>query len=209
MTSNKEQLILEAALKLFKEKGFSAVKINDIAKEAGVGKGTIYEYYSSKEELLLKACCSVCSKLDEKVEAVFQTENIDNPVKIIYFSLTTVLTELLNKGAAENKLFHEMLSLSHGKPELRVQMQQEFKKKINQWREYSLLDYQRGLDAGLFRYIEKPQDLAEFIVATIDGLIWQMQWQDEEKLQDQAHRMASVYCQLLLKDPTTLGDLLK
>ncbi len=43
--------ILEAALKLFVEKGFRATKMEDIAREAGVTKGTPYLYYENKEEI--------------------------------------------------------------------------------------------------------------------------------------------------------------
>jgi AcrR family transcriptional regulator len=41
--------ILEAALKVFAQKGFAAARMDDIAKEAGVTKGTIYLYFENKE----------------------------------------------------------------------------------------------------------------------------------------------------------------
>jgi len=43
--------ILHAAAKVFAEKGVVKTKMVDIAAEAGIGKGTIYEYYRSKEEI--------------------------------------------------------------------------------------------------------------------------------------------------------------
>lgn len=43
--------ILEAALDLFAEKGFAATKLTEVAKHAGVSKGTVYLYYDSKEAL--------------------------------------------------------------------------------------------------------------------------------------------------------------
>jgi AcrR family transcriptional regulator len=43
--------ILEAALTCFKERGFAATRLEDVAARAGVTKGTIYLYYPSKEEL--------------------------------------------------------------------------------------------------------------------------------------------------------------
>ncbi len=45
------QELLDAALALFVEKGFAATRIDDVAQRAGVSKGTLYLYYSSKEEL--------------------------------------------------------------------------------------------------------------------------------------------------------------
>jgi AcrR family transcriptional regulator len=47
----KRELILDTALDLFVQKGYLDTKIIDIANAAGIGKGTIYEYFSSKEEL--------------------------------------------------------------------------------------------------------------------------------------------------------------
>ncbi len=45
--------ILEAALDLFAEKGFHATSVDQIAKRAGVSKGLTYNYFKSKEELLI------------------------------------------------------------------------------------------------------------------------------------------------------------
>lgn len=44
--------MLDAALAVFGEKGFAATKVDDIARRAGVSKGTVYLYFSSKEALL-------------------------------------------------------------------------------------------------------------------------------------------------------------
>ena len=43
--------ILTAALKTFSFKGFAATKLDEVAKEAGVSKGTLYLYFESKESL--------------------------------------------------------------------------------------------------------------------------------------------------------------
>jgi AcrR family transcriptional regulator len=45
------QEILEAALAVFAEKGFAAARMDDIARRAGVTKGTIYLYFDGKEAL--------------------------------------------------------------------------------------------------------------------------------------------------------------
>jgi AcrR family transcriptional regulator len=44
--------IRAAALDVFAAKGFAAARLDDIAKQAGVAKGTIYLYFASKEDLL-------------------------------------------------------------------------------------------------------------------------------------------------------------
>jgi len=50
----KQNLILDAAFELILEKGYSNTKIIDIANKAGIGKGTFYEYFESKEALVLE-----------------------------------------------------------------------------------------------------------------------------------------------------------
>jgi len=47
----RKTMILQAAGKIFIAKGFEGTKIEDIAKEAGIGKGTVYEYFESKQQL--------------------------------------------------------------------------------------------------------------------------------------------------------------
>ncbi len=49
----KHEKILRAALKVFSDRGMTEFKMIDVARAAGIGKGTIYEYFSSKEELIV------------------------------------------------------------------------------------------------------------------------------------------------------------
>jgi AcrR family transcriptional regulator len=51
--------ILEAALKVFLEKGFHTANVSDVAAEAGVSQGTIYWYFDSKDALFQAALLSV------------------------------------------------------------------------------------------------------------------------------------------------------
>lgn len=54
-TKTPQQLdkMLDAAARLFGAKRFHEVRMEDIASEAGVGKGTLYRYFSDKDELYL------------------------------------------------------------------------------------------------------------------------------------------------------------
>lgn len=51
--NNKAEIIINAALTVFAENGFSKTKISEIAELAGVADGTVYEYFENKEDLLL------------------------------------------------------------------------------------------------------------------------------------------------------------
>jgi len=50
-TARKEQTILEAASRVFARRPFHEVLIDDIASDARIGKGTIYRYFETKDEL--------------------------------------------------------------------------------------------------------------------------------------------------------------
>ena len=47
--------LIAAALELFVQRGFSATRLDDVAKQAGVSKGTLYLYFDSKEALFKAA----------------------------------------------------------------------------------------------------------------------------------------------------------
>jgi AcrR family transcriptional regulator len=52
VVSDKREAILDAALELFVERGFFGTAVPEIADRAGVGAGTIYRYFDSKEALV-------------------------------------------------------------------------------------------------------------------------------------------------------------
>jgi len=52
--NDKYHLILEAAVKVFAEQGFSQSTISQIAREAGVADGTIYLYFKNKDDILVQ-----------------------------------------------------------------------------------------------------------------------------------------------------------
>ncbi|MBM3157205.1 MAG: TetR/AcrR family transcriptional regulator [Chloroflexi bacterium] len=53
ITEYRQRQILDAALTVFSKKGYGEATIPDIAREAGVAVGTIYNYYESKRDLLV------------------------------------------------------------------------------------------------------------------------------------------------------------
>lgn len=85
--NSKREMILEAAFNLFINKGYWDTKIIDIADAAGIGKGTVYEYFESKDAIFFE---------------LFQTKvaaGYDN------------LSELLNKDISCEKKIKEYLDI--------------------------------------------------------------------------------------------------
>ena len=75
----KKKKILQAAMKMFAQKGIVKAKMIDIAKEAGIGKGTIYEYYQSKEEIFEDAFHHFTEQADTEIaKRLFK---LDDPIE--------------------------------------------------------------------------------------------------------------------------------
>jgi AcrR family transcriptional regulator len=65
-----------AALELFAEKSFESVSVSEIARAAGIGKGTVYEYFDSKEELILHTIVVWIEEMEVRAERVLDgTQN--------------------------------------------------------------------------------------------------------------------------------------
>ena len=104
------QRLLEIAIKLFSEKGFSGTSLDEIVNGAGINKRMVYHYFGNKEKLYQEALLAEYSKL-EILE--IKTLNLGDPIgKIVtdivatYFSflqanpefVQLILWENLNKG---------------------------------------------------------------------------------------------------------------
>jgi AcrR family transcriptional regulator len=68
--SERLRAILDAALEEFFEQGFAAARLDSIAERAGVGKGTVYLYFDSKEALFEEAARSIIAPVIERVEGL-------------------------------------------------------------------------------------------------------------------------------------------
>lgn len=75
-TQLRRKQIIDAAMELFDQNGYSNTKISDITKKAGISKGLTYRYFTSKEEIVtavldrVDACITECANVEDAVEAI-------------------------------------------------------------------------------------------------------------------------------------------
>ncbi len=72
--ASRKDIILQKAAILFKEKGFKAASMRELAEVVGVEAASLYNHIKSKNELLHEICFSVANKYNEKLE---QIESMD------------------------------------------------------------------------------------------------------------------------------------
>jgi AcrR family transcriptional regulator len=66
----RRQAILEAAIGVFVTQGFAAAKLDDVAAQAGVAKGTIYLHFKDKQDLFEQMVQATVSPVIERLEAL-------------------------------------------------------------------------------------------------------------------------------------------
>jgi AcrR family transcriptional regulator len=85
---NKREILIETAIKLFVENGFHGTATAKIAKEAGVANGTLFQYFKTKEDLILAIFIIIKDEMafHESVEEVKNVkETIQNQVTSLLF----------------------------------------------------------------------------------------------------------------------------
>ena len=83
--------ILDATDRLLARFGYRKMTVEDIANEAGIGKGTIYLHFSSKEEVVLSHVDRIVDRLKEQHLAVIARSEITAPERIRQMLLARVL----------------------------------------------------------------------------------------------------------------------
>jgi len=82
--------LFRAALKLFADKGFAETTVEDITNVADVGKGTFFNYFPSKEHILIAFTDMQLSKLQATVD---QMRERPEPMRSFFRSMTLRMTE--------------------------------------------------------------------------------------------------------------------
>lgn len=68
--AEKRQVIMQAAITVFSHKGYAGATMEDVATQAGLGKGTLYLYFASKEDLLKEILSTGLESLYEGFQTI-------------------------------------------------------------------------------------------------------------------------------------------
>jgi AcrR family transcriptional regulator len=87
---NIKDIILDAADRLLARYGYKKMTIEDLAHEVGIGKGTIYLHFRSKEEIVLSHIDRIVRRVIERLEAIAAGDAAP-PVKLRKILITRVM----------------------------------------------------------------------------------------------------------------------
>jgi AcrR family transcriptional regulator len=112
--------IIRAALSLFSERGVTATTVEDITNSADVGKGTFFNYFPCKEDILAHLCKLQMGKIRQFVsEAVLSAEPMDR----VLYNLALIVTEEFGRSPA---LLQSILASLFSSESAREQMASDF-----------------------------------------------------------------------------------
>lgn len=100
--------IVEAARICFINNGFGATRIDDVAKGAGVSKGTVYLYFESKEALFEAVICANLSPVVDSVIAAIEADPNTPAAEQLRFCARTMYREMV--GTERRKLMHLVIA---------------------------------------------------------------------------------------------------
>ena len=116
---DKERLMYGAVVKMVQE-GFdmNSIKVSDITKRAGIGKGTAYEYFGSKEEIIVKALLYDTFSHLKKIDSLLEEKN-DFSDK--YYILMNYLEDNISQVRSAGNIF----KIFAGAPEAQENMKRQ------------------------------------------------------------------------------------
>lgn len=154
--------LLDAALELFVEKGFTATRAEEVAARAGVSKGTLFLYFQSKEELFKAVVRENISGRFKEWNEEFETFE-GTAAEMLSYCMTSWWERVgATRASGITKL---MMSEAGNFPEITAFYQQEV---IQPGQTLIRRIMQRGIDRGEFR----PMDLDYAIYSVIAPMIF-------------------------------------
>ena len=161
----KRQEILEAAIAVFLEKGYHGAKMADIAVAASMGKGTLYEYFPTKEALPKEIFTLFFAGLDDQLAQLQQSKQ--GPIDIIVAGIQLSLADM-DEFAAVMPLCFELLGSKALNESLGLS--EYFEGWLEQLNQFFVATLVAGQESGQITPDLNAKAFARMLVSTVDGM---------------------------------------
>ncbi len=139
----RRQLILDAAIQVFAEKGFHQATMDDVAERAELGKGTLYYYFHSKDEILLQLLENNTREFfDEILHSVTAEKNLIQMIRKVLLFYASYFSE-------HRLFFNIYFPFESGQIQLKSPQFQKFRQTYREFR--------KPLEEVLFRQFRKEK----------------------------------------------------
>ena len=155
---------MDAAMKVYTQKGYSSARMNDIVKESGLSKGAIYHHYEGKKDVFL----ALIEHWETQTFPDFYRSN--GKIRTAADTLRDFASEILKVFHSRSYVFHaevEFWSLSNQDDEVRKRSQELYEKIINLFE----LVINKGIRENEFIVVDS-RITAIYILSVFQGINW-------------------------------------
>lgn len=157
--------ILRAARSVFVERGFLAARVEDIARRAGLSKGAVYFYFSSKRELFMAL---VAEEHENTYSFLDSAETDDRPAVVKLLDLGQKYLDYFAGLKSPPRFFLMMTEMAVRDEEIREECQAVH----HRFTDACTRILAQGMDEGAFRKGD-PIAMSQMLKALIDGMAGQ------------------------------------
>lgn len=189
-----KQEILSAALKLFSEKGFYNVSMQQIAEEAEFAVGTLYKYFKSKDELFNKLLDNSAEQILNEFTEILNAQG-NEVQRLAHFFRNMPLFHQQHKEII--KLYVSVFGIrDSGLSGMKDHRADNVHKNLNS----SIAGLvKQGIDKGLFRAVD-PEMASEAINSTLEAIIFDIAESDKQaEIAERFSKAEQLFLEGLLK----------
>lgn len=163
---DKRQAILDAAEKTFGANGYAAATMEQIAADAGISKGSIYNYFRSKQDLFMELFAQSVATDEAQVDTLL---NRPIPASRKIEALLDIWFKSFEHYERIGALFLEYWATA-AREDREGRLAASFQEMYARWRERIAAIITQGIDSGQFRRELDIQWVTTAITAMLDGL---------------------------------------
>jgi len=167
----KKQEILKAAIRIFAQNGVVQTKMTDIAAAAGIGKGTIYEYFRSKEDIFADAYGHIFLETEQRIGKVLESR-IPPEEKLRKLMNVTIEEFLVGDGGEFAGIMMSFWSEGVRNKNERITEIIDLKKIYSEYRIMISGILDEGIAGGWFREMD-THVAASVLIGAMDGILLQ------------------------------------
>ncbi len=125
ISSTKKQ-ILNAARNFFRERGYAATSMREIAKEVGVEPASLYSHFKSKEAILQYICFHIADEFFEMQEPILNS--VSNPIEKLKRLVTGHINVIIENLEASSVFFNEWCYLKKSELKKFAEMRERYER---------------------------------------------------------------------------------
>ena len=188
-SERKQTTIIHAALKLFARGGYDATSVDDIARETGLGKGTLYLYFKDKEDLYYHTVLSVFDAYEQAVRDCIDT---GRPPAEILRSIAAGMIAFFTGNRDTFRLLHAMNGVGSGP--LKQKLMEPIKDKIERLLAFEEEVVERGKQEKMFRADISSRDMVHSFTGMVNFTMQSVLFSAPEEPVDAASKAEAIMC---------------